>query len=62
MRDFFEDYGEIIGAIIGVIILVAIIGGGIMFMAQDQLVQSCKDIGMVYEHSQCVYHWTRGGR
>lgn len=62
MQDFMDDYGEIIGAIIGVTILVAVVIGGVLFMAQDQLVQSCKDVGMVYEHSQCVYHWTRGAR
>ena len=64
MRDFIEDYGDAIGGIIAVIIILSIAAAGMLFLADQQLVQSCHDIGMSYDgnvlHGQCVYHWEPG--
>lgn len=59
MVEFFEEYGELIAGIIAGIFLIVAVGGGIVYMAHDQLVQSCHDVQMNYEHGQCVYHWVR---
>jgi hypothetical protein len=59
MAEFFEEYGELVAGIIVGILFVATVFGGIVYMAHDQLVQSCHDVQMSYEHGQCVYHWVR---